>query len=520
MTLLDNGGFIGRTADYSANDFYQITGTVPRGEQEYTTPGTYSWTAPTGVTSVCVVCVGGGGGGVAANGSGGNGGSGGGLGWKNNITVVPGQSYTVVVGSGGTALNSTTTGATAGAGGDSYFINTSTVAGFGGLGGVSRTSISRAGGSYTGDGGGNGGSVQNSNSSSDATGGGGAGGYSGNGGAGASINSAGSAGSGSSAGGGGAGGSSDAAGAGGGVGIYGEGAAGAGGSYSGSNGGPGGGGSGGAGGSWSPGSSLRPSTGGSFGGGGGGAEFYNENGPGGGGAVRIIWGGDRAFPSTNTADGQGSTTGTTNANKKNSGLWNLDSIFISKAPVTVFTDTFETFTGWTTVGSGAVSQSSTQAYAGTYSAYKTTNGDPNGAYKLLDASVNREYRLEAWIFSEEPRAGGGADRISIVDASGNGYGYRDGGSAFGVETRTAYTGSDILGTAGTWTRPVNAWYRIVLEAKSDNTFTVSTYNSSGTLLGTYTSPVDTTHSGPFDRVAILGGNDYYVDNLVVKRTFT
>jgi hypothetical protein len=207
-------------------------------------------------------------------------------------------------------------------------------------------------------------------------------------------------------------------------------------------------------------------------------------------------------------------------NKKNTGLWNLDSIFISKAPITVFTDTFETFTGWTTVGSGVLSQSSTQAYAGTYSAYKTTNGDPNGAYKLLDATVNREYRLEAWIFSEEPRAGGGADRISIVDASGNGYGYRDGGSAFGVETRTAYTGSDILGTAGTWTRPVNAWYRIVLEAKSDNTFTVSTYDSSGTLLGTYTSPVDTTHSGPFDRVAILGGNDYYVDNLVVKRTFT
>ena len=28
------------------------------GQQEYTTPGTYTWIAPNGVTSVCVVCVG------------------------------------------------------------------------------------------------------------------------------------------------------------------------------------------------------------------------------------------------------------------------------------------------------------------------------------------------------------------------------------------------------------------------------------------------------------------------------
>jgi len=34
------------------------------GQAEFTTPGTYSWTAPTGVTSVCVVCIGGGGAGT------------------------------------------------------------------------------------------------------------------------------------------------------------------------------------------------------------------------------------------------------------------------------------------------------------------------------------------------------------------------------------------------------------------------------------------------------------------------
>jgi hypothetical protein len=59
------------------------------GQAEFTTPGTYTWTAPAGVTSVCAVCIGAGGAG------------GGGLGWKNKISVVPGTAYTLVVGSTG-----------------------------------------------------------------------------------------------------------------------------------------------------------------------------------------------------------------------------------------------------------------------------------------------------------------------------------------------------------------------------------------------------------------------------------
>lgn len=48
------------------------------GQQEYTTPGTYEWVAPEGVTSVSVVAVGGGGGGGASNTGGAYGGGGGG----------------------------------------------------------------------------------------------------------------------------------------------------------------------------------------------------------------------------------------------------------------------------------------------------------------------------------------------------------------------------------------------------------------------------------------------------------
>ena len=87
------------------------------GQDLFDTAGSTTWTCPSGVTSVSVVAVGAGGKGYS------NGGGGGGLGWKNNISVTPGQSYTVVVGAPGTTSSN---------GGDSYFNSTSTVRGGGG----------------------------------------------------------------------------------------------------------------------------------------------------------------------------------------------------------------------------------------------------------------------------------------------------------------------------------------------------------------------------------------------------
>ncbi len=130
---------------------------APPGSQSYTTPGTYTWVAPAGVTKVSVVAVGAGQGGSGGTTDAGSGA--GGLGWKNNISVVSGNSYTVVVG------NNPAGGCSPGA---SYFINSTTVAGNGG--------VCHAGGTYVGCGGGNGGNG--------SSGGGGAGGYSGAGGTG------------------------------------------------------------------------------------------------------------------------------------------------------------------------------------------------------------------------------------------------------------------------------------------------------------------------------------------------
>ena len=270
------------------------------GQQAYTTPGTYSWTCPSNVYKVSVVAVGGGGGGTHDYDQFTNlrGGAGGGLGWKNDIRVVPGQSYTVVVGAGG---GDSTDGA------NSYFIDTSTVAGFGGAGGVRSYQVGQnaVGGGYVGDGGGNGGDGGSwqTDGPNYPNGGGGAAGYTGDGGRGSGYTNdytddnafPGS-------GGGGAGGAANRNNSigegGGGVGILGEGDSGISGATT-------------RGGSGS--TTTITIAGGSYGGGGGtnpDSSSSSSGGTGGSGAVRIIWATrdvpntlfKRHFPKTNTED--------------------------------------------------------------------------------------------------------------------------------------------------------------------------------------------------------------------------
>jgi hypothetical protein len=260
------------------------------GQQAFTTPGTYTWVAPAGVTSISVVSVGGGSAAAIFGSASGDaprtvGGAGGALAYKNNITVVPGTSYTVVVGAGGQADRAN--------GSDSWISVASTIYAGARGGGTAAPGTYNDGvltslgglpfGTY--DGGGNGGGAGVGNSQ---TGGGGAGGYTGNGNTGL----------------GGAGGrgycNGTNASGGGGVGILGLGPSGAN-STNITVGGAGG----------SGGLSGAGAAGGISGGGGkyGGGGGQNDEGSkttavlGGDGAVRIIWPGNlRRFPSTNTGN--------------------------------------------------------------------------------------------------------------------------------------------------------------------------------------------------------------------------
>lgn len=161
------------------------------GQQAYTTAGSYTFTVPAGVTSICAVCVGSGSGG--GGGYGGGSGYGGDLRYVNSISVTAGESLTVVVGAGGVGgtsiaspgdnnLSSVSRGATALV--RAYFNNTSGI-GTGGQGGTPQPGSSDSSGGcgaagYSGTpSGGQGGATGGPYAATAGTnGGGGGGGYS------------------------------------------------------------------------------------------------------------------------------------------------------------------------------------------------------------------------------------------------------------------------------------------------------------------------------------------------------
>jgi len=271
---------VGQSAASSASN--SITTPVV-GCAVYTSPGSYTWYAPSGVTSVSAVVVGGGG-----SSRGAYSGRGGYLGYKNNISVTPSSGYTLVVGAAG--CKNGPCGICCWYGKQSYFVNTSTLQAGGG-GAFFNCSSPTAG--YVGTGGGAGGNANPGGSYTSGTGGGGAGGYAGSGGTGARGSyccdpcpaASGCGGSGGGGGGGGQGkrvsGVQYNGGRGGGVGIYGQGSS-------------GGGGAGG-----SPGSNGGDGSSGSYGAGGGfsACPYYPDSSSSTSGAARIIWPGNtRSYP--------------------------------------------------------------------------------------------------------------------------------------------------------------------------------------------------------------------------------
>ena len=282
------------------------------GQQLFTSTGTSTWTVPNGVTQVSAVVVGAGGGGAGGDSNGNNdeeggcGGGGGGLSYG-TFTVTPGETLTIIIGTGGGGGS-----APAGAGsngGSSQIRRGSTVLLHGGGGGRGTHGIPGSGGGggpSSGpqrDGGGTGGAggEATDNTRGDGGGGGGAGGYAGNGGAGASSST--SIGGYGGSGGAGGGGGSDSypkagGGGGGGVGLLSQNRSGSGGSPPTPNGGYGG--SGGSNGTFGSSFTGVAGNGGNYGGGGGGGAGWNtDEEPGGNGApgaARIVWGFGRKYP--------------------------------------------------------------------------------------------------------------------------------------------------------------------------------------------------------------------------------
>lgn len=187
----------------------------------------------------------------------------------------------------------------------------------------------------------------------------------------------------------------------------------------------------------------------------------------------------------------------------------------SGANTFIFYDDFETFSGWTTQGSGSVVQDSTQKYEGTYSGHKITNNDPSGAYKAIGSTLGRGFVFEAYVNRNSGYTGGASDRVGVIDGSGNGYGYNytHSSATIGIDERASYNGT-VNGSTSASPSITNSFTLDQLVVPASGAITASRYVS-GALSGT-TSFTDATVNS-FTRVYIFGGNDYWVDAMRIRK---
>jgi hypothetical protein len=204
-------------------------------------------------------------------------------------------------------------------------------------------------------------------------------------------------------------------------------------------------------------------------------------------------------------------------NFKNSGIWSLSAVLNSiDTRVTVFSDSFETYSGWTSYGTSTFAQSSLQSYDGSFSLYKTAgNGPTNGIYKPLTSSITRGWTLSVWVYSAATARGSSGDLFGIVNNSGNGYSVSSNNTTITINSMSSYSQTLISETSHTKTDLV--WYRLDFISYLDNTFQVNKYDSSGNfIVSTPITAANTAQAGPFTRVLIAGGFPFFIDKYEVK----
>ncbi len=177
-----------------------------------------------------------------------------------------------------------------------------------------------------------------------------------------------------------------------------------------------------------------------------------------------------------------------------------------------FFDDFETWEGWTQYGSGVVSQSSTYVKHGQYALRKTGYGDPNGGYKAIGKTLGRNIILEAWIMRDY-NSGANADRIGVIDDSGNGYGFikSDPDDYIAVDKRTGYNAVVYGKVTAVTTNKIWYWCQLVI---TDSEVISQVVDDGGTLKQAVFADTD---YNQFTRVYVFGGYPYNVDYMRMRQ---
>jgi hypothetical protein len=180
---------------------------------------------------------------------------------------------------------------------------------------------------------------------------------------------------------------------------------------------------------------------------------------------------------------------------------------------------------WKTILNGGYMLSSERSYSGSHSFKKIIHNDPSGAYRLIDKTLKTGFCFSGWIYRPSNFSGGENDRIALEDKNGNGYGFlvghRKDYTFYCVEMR------EYSFPSGTFhpiyqIRPdvklTDTWYNFefTISPKGEITFRIHWKgNSFSTIKINPTADAKYPYYDSFNRIAIQGGCEYFVDDLKI-----
>lgn len=181
----------------------------------------------------------------------------------------------------------------------------------------------------------------------------------------------------------------------------------------------------------------------------------------------------------------------------------------------VFFDDMSTWSGWSSYGSGGVSQNT--AVFGFPVLRKQSNNDPHGGWKSIGTNVS-DFRLLVREYRRTESDGGTMNRYGLESSSFNGYGIRrradvTGSDQFGFERRVGGSGSASQTT--NLDQPRDNWYitELTRYGGGASNITATLYDAAHVTIGSRTG-TDATYSS-FSRFVVHGGYYFYIDWVAV-----
>jgi hypothetical protein len=148
---------------------------------------------------------------------------------------------------------------------------------------------------------------------------------------------------------------------------------------------------------------------------------------------------------------------------------------------------------------------------------KTAHNDPHGGFRKVGRPVEGGLCLSGWLLSPRERAGGKANRIAIEDSDFNGYGFSitHDTKRIGFEKRTRGKAKG-LGKGEQFDAPQGEWYQFKFFVAVQGQLRLEVRKQNQERPKTLTAEWDEQFRS-FDRIAVHGGHDYYLAELVLER---